>query len=209
MTEDHQRTDHTRRSYDRVAPLYDSMEALVERRYRRWRAQLWSLVRGPRVLEVGVGTGKNLAYYPSEAAMTAIDLSPKMLDRARRRAASLHIEVDLRLGDVQELEFGDQTFDEVVGTFVFCSVPDPLRGLSEVRRVLKPGGHLLLVEHVRAADALAGRLQDLANPFTVRITGVNINRRTADNVTNAGLVIEGDQALGMRGIFRLIRARRP
>lgn len=75
-------------------------------------------------------------------------------------------------------------------------------------RVLKPGGRLLLVEHVCAANALVGRLQDLANPISVRMTGVNVNRRTTDNVTKAGLAVERDEALGMRGIFRLVGARR-
>jgi ubiquinone/menaquinone biosynthesis C-methylase UbiE len=206
---DEARTERTRRSYDRIAPLYDSMEGLVERRYRRWREQLWSLVRGPRVLEVGVGTGKNLPYHPASLEITAIDLSPKMLERARRRAALLGAKPDLQLGDVQSLEFADESFDEVVGTFVFCSVPDPVRGLSEVRRVLKPGGRLLLVEHVRAANALVARLQDLANPLSVRTTGVNINRDTAGNVERAGLRVERDESLGMRGIFRLIVGRRP
>ena len=181
---------------------------LVERRYRSWRERLWSLVGGPRVLEVGVGTGKNLPYHPPDVAITAIDLSPRMLERARRRAASRGVDLELRRGDVQALEFADGSFDGVVGTFVFCSVPDPVLGLAEVRRVLKPAGRLLLVEHVRAAGALVGRLQDLANPASVRMTGVNINRRTAQNVEAARLTIERDEALGVGGIFRLIVAHR-
>jgi ubiquinone/menaquinone biosynthesis C-methylase UbiE len=205
---DPRQTERTRRSYDRLAPLYDKMDALAERRYRAWRERLWSLVRGPRVLEVGVGTGKNLPHHPSGVAITAIDLSPKMLERARRRARTLGAELDLREGDVQALEFADDSFDEVVGTFVFCSVPDPVLGLGEVRRVLSPGGRLLLVEHVRAANVLAGRLQDLANPLSVRMTGVNINRRTASNVERAGFTLERDEALGMRGVFRLMVARK-
>lgn len=201
-------TERTRRSYDRIASVYDAMEAIVERRYRPWRERLWSRAEGPRLLEVGVGTGKNIGYYRQGLQITAVDLSPKMLARARRRASSLAQDIDLRLGDVQALEFDGETFDEVVGTFVFCSVPDPVRGLQEVRRVLKPGGRLLLIEHVRAVGALVGGLQDLANPLSVRATGVNINRRTAENVAAAGLRVEEDEALGLGGIFRLIAARR-
>lgn len=198
----------TRRAYDRIAPCYDAMEGIVERRYRAWRARLWSHVRGPRVLEVGVGTGKNLPYYPGGVEVTAIDLSPRMLERARRRAGRLHANVDLREGNVQSLDFADGTFDEVIATFVFCSVPDPVRGLREVRRVLKPGGRLLLLEHVRAASTPVAWLQDLMNPVSARVMGVNINRRTAQNVTKSGLVLEEDLPLGLRGIFRLLVARR-
>ena len=198
--------ERARSRYDRIAPLYDVMDALPERRYRAWRRRLWPMLRGPRVLEVGVGTGKNMPYYPEDLAITAIDLSPKMLERAQRRASDLGIEVDLQPGDAQALEFVDETFDEVVATFVFCSVPDPVLGLREARRVLKPGGRLRLLEHVRAGNALLGRIQDVANPLSVRMSGVNINRRTVDSVEASGLAIERVEDVGMRGIFKLIVA---
>jgi len=190
-----------------MARVYDPMEALAERRYRPWREQLWSLVTGPYVLEIGVGTGKNLAYHPPGIAITGIDLSPRMLERARRVAEKDGIAVDLRQGDVQALEFESESFDEAVASFVFCSVPDPVLGLREVRRVLKPGGHMFVIEHVRAANALVGRAMDLMNPIVVRGTGVNVNRRTAQNIASAGFTIERDDALGLGGIFRLIVAR--
>lgn len=205
---DSRRTARTRRSYDRMARFYDPMEALAERRYRRWREQLWSLVTGPDVLEIGVGTGKNLPYHPPGMAVTGIDLSPRMLERARRVAERDRISIDLREGDVQTLEFESERFDEAVASFVFCSVPDPVLGLREVRRVLKPGGRLFVIEHVRASNALAGRAMDLMNPIVVRGTGVNVNRRTAQNIASAGFTIERDDALGFRGIFRLIVARK-
>ena len=204
---DPQRTERTRRSYDRMARLYDPMEALAERRYRPWREQLWSMVGGPNVLEIGVGTGKNLPYHPPGLTVTGIDLSPRMLERARRLAEREGFDVELRQGDVQALDFPSDSFDEAVASFVFCSVPDPVLGLREVRRVLKPGGHLFVIEHVRAANAVAGRAMDLMNPIAVRATGVNVNRRTAENIRSAGFTIERDDALGLRGVFRLIVAR--
>ncbi|NIT41773.1 MAG: methyltransferase domain-containing protein, partial [Gammaproteobacteria bacterium] len=97
----------------------DLMEILPERRYISWRERLWSLVRGPEVLEVGVGTGKNLAFYPEGVRVTGIDLTPGMLDRARDRAALLNREATFLLGDAHSLEFPAATFDTVVATFVF------------------------------------------------------------------------------------------
>lgn len=204
---DQKRTGRTRKSYDRMARLYDVMDWLPERRYRPWRQRLWSQVRGPRVIEIGVGTGKNMPFYPRDVEMTAIDLSPKMLERARQCAARLGIDVGLGLGDAQALDLPDNDFDQAVGTFVFCSVTDPVLGLSEVRRVLRDGGRLLLLEHVRAANRLLGRAMDLANPLSVRVTGANINRRTVDNVERAGFEIERVEDVGLRGIFKLIVAR--
>lgn len=131
---------------------------MSERRYRPWREKLWSQVSGSRVSEVGVGTGKNLPFYAESLAVTAIDLTPGMLGRAEARAADLGLEsrVDFRLGEIQELDFADATFDSAVATFVFCSVPDPVLGLRQLKRVVKPRGPILLLEHVRSANALLG-----------------------------------------------------
>lgn len=201
-------TARTQARYQRIAPFYDRMEGLAERRYQPWRRRLWSLVWGPDVLELGVGTGKNLSYYPSHLSMTAIDLTPGMLERACRRAATLGVNVALHLGDAQHLDFPDETFDEVVATFVFCSVPDPVLGLREAARVLKPGGRLLLLEHMRAASPLLGALMDLFNPVVVRVMGANINRRTVENVQRSGLQLLQVEELGMGGIFKLIVAEK-
>ena len=128
---DPKETQITRSRYQRISTLYDFMETLPERRYKPWRERLWSLVKGPKVLEVGVGTGKNIPFYPNGLQITGIDLTPGMLERARKRAVDLKLDVDLRIGDVQALDFPDETFDSVVATFVFCSVPDPLLGLGQ------------------------------------------------------------------------------
>lgn len=199
-------TNTTRSRYQRLAPMYDLMEAFPERRYFPWRKRLWSLVSGPRVLEVGVGTGKNIEFYPQGLEVTGIDLTPGMLERARKRAISLNRQVDLRLGDVQSLDFPDNSFDAVVATFVFCSVPDPVQGLSEVRRVVKPGGQVLILEHMRSAQPIVGLLMDLLNPIVVRTMGANINRRTVENVGNGGLILENVEDVGMGGVFKLIVA---
>lgn len=199
----------TRARYDRIASIYDRLEGRTERRrFQRWREMLWSRVRGPRVLEIGVGTGKNMPFYQNDWQIMAIDLSPRMLEQAKRRAEREHVAVDLRLGDAQALPFADASFDTVIATFVFCSVPDPVRGLQEAFRVLVPGGQLLLLEHVLSKNAILRPLMRLANPFMVRMSGANINRETVRNVERAGFTIQHvDDLWG--DIFKMIEAGRP
>ena len=175
------------RRYDRLAFFYDLMEAPIEKsRFAAWRKRITGRITGDRVLEVGVGTGKNISYYPPGVQVTAVDFSPKMLKRARKTASDLHSHVDLLEMDVQSLAYPDNSFDTVFATFVFCSVPDPVRGLRELRRVCRPGGRLLLLEHMRPGNPFLGVLFDLMNPMVVRMMGANINRRTVDNIQAAG-----------------------
>lgn len=201
-------TEIAKRRYNRIAPIYDLMESLLERsRYSKWRELLWSKVDGTKILEVGVGTGKNFPYYPSGAEITAVDFSDKMLKRAIDRASQQKVKVHLQQMDVQNLNFEDNTFDTIVASFVFCSVPNPVRGLMEVKRVCKPEGRVVLLEHVLSANRIMAWLMNLVNPLVVRVIGANINRRTVDNVIKSNLAVEQVSDLGA-GIFKLIEARK-
>jgi len=202
-----QATALTRARYQRLSTIYDGLEWLMERRSRPWREKLWQFVCGPRVLEVGVGTGKNVEFWPLNCKITAIDLAPGMLDIARQRAKNLNRhEDDLFLADVQHLELPSAIFDTVVATFVFCSVPDPIQGLREIGRVVRPGGQIVLLEHVRIDRPVIGTLMDVLAPLIVRLSGANINRRTVENVHMAGLQIERVEDLDDMGMFKLIFA---
>ena len=198
-------TAEARRRYDRASRYYDfqvwPMELMGMKRFRR---QVIDRVSGPRVLEVGVGTGINLPEYAADLDIEAIDLSPRMLERARRRRG-IRAHVHLQEADVQRLAFADASFNTVVATCVFCSVPDPVLGLKELCRVLRPDGHAVFLEHVRPGGRRLGAFFDRLDPLVSR-AGPHINRRTVENIRAAGFTIETEQDL-FSDILKLIVAR--
>ncbi|WPX08674.1 class I SAM-dependent methyltransferase [Anaerocellum danielii] len=201
------RTEIIRKRYDRAAKYYDVIENMMEKKwFSQWRKLLFSHVKGPKVLEVGVGTGKNMPYYSQDWEIVAIDFSPKMLEKAKERASKLNLQVDLKLMDVQNLEFADNSFDTVVTACVFCSVPDPVLGLKEIHRVLKSDGLLVMLEHVRSKKEPIGKIMDILNPLVVGLYGANINRNTIENLKKAGFEIVEEKNL-LSDIVKLIIAR--
>jgi len=143
---------------------------------KRWRTEVMKELQGD-VLEIGVGTGKNIQYYPDNINVTAIDFSEKMLEKAREKSDIYNKKVKLIHMDAQNIGFPDN---------VFCSVPDPVKGLKEIKRVCKGDGKIIMIEHERSENRAIGLLMDIFNPITLNLYGANINRRTVDNIKKAG-----------------------
>lgn len=169
------------RRYDRVAAFYDIYAAPMEWAGGRRRRQRVISAASGRVLEVGVGTAANLAFYRDSAPLSGIDLSRRMLTRAARRVGRSRRRVPLVQADVEHLPFPDGTFDTVTATCVFCSVGNPVAGFGEVARVTKQTGRVLLLEHVRPAGRVGGWVADLVSPVSRRLFGPSLNRRTEQN----------------------------
>lgn len=179
-------TEKIRKRYDRASKFYDILEQPMEAMsLKKWRLEVVKGLKG-KVLEVGVGTGKNIPYYPDDIDITAIDFSYKMLSKAREKAKKLGKKVKLIQMDAQNMDFPNNTFDMVFTTCVFCSVPDPVKGLREIRRACKPDGKIVMIEHVRSEKKVLGLVMDIFNPLIVNLYGANINRRTVENVRKAG-----------------------
>jgi ubiquinone/menaquinone biosynthesis C-methylase UbiE len=175
------------RGIEQIPWLYDAVCALCERTgLARWRGWLVAGARG-RTLDVGCGTGRNFPLYAPGLRVVGVEFQRESLQRARRRAPG----VPLVLASVEALPFRDRVFDTVVSALVFCSVADPVRGLAEVRRVLRPGGTLRMLEHVRSTRPWKARWQDRLQPAWTRFTGgCRWNRDTERAVERAGFVIE-------------------
>ena len=196
-----------RMRYNRVAGIYDFMEIFAERTFMHWRKGLLARAEG-RVLEVGVGTGRNFPYYPPGVSITGIDVAERMLAAAGRKAARQRVPVELILADVQDLPFLDDIFDSAVSTFVFCSVPDSVRGLREVRRVVRPEGRVLLLEHMQDGRPAAGAMVKFLGRLAGGLLGPAIqNGMSLGNVRQAGLLVENVECLRKKGKVESIVAR--
>jgi ubiquinone/menaquinone biosynthesis C-methylase UbiE len=183
-------TERVRGLWDKAAPRFDRMMGFWEKvLFAGGREWACSRASGD-VLEIAVGSGRNLPYYPRDVRLTAIELSPAMLELARARAAELGREVDLRLGDAQALELPDDSFDTVVATFSLCSIPDDRKAVAEAKRVLRPGGRLILFEHVRSPSLPVRTVQRLLDPLTVRFEGDHLVREPLEHIRAEGLEID-------------------
>jgi ubiquinone/menaquinone biosynthesis C-methylase UbiE len=197
-----------RRYWDKHSKTYDREMRFLDRVLfgdtRRWICQQAS----GEVLEVAIGTGLNLGHYPPEVRVTGIELSPDMLAIARRRADDLGRQVTLRVGDAEALEFPCATFDTVVCTFSLCAIPDHRRALAEMTRVLRPGGVLLLADHVASSVPVLRATQRALEWVTIPRGGEHFRRRPLEHVRAAGFRIERHDRFAAGTVERLA-ARKP
>ena len=177
--------------YQRIAPFYDLLDLPFEHgRYRAIRPLLFEGLSG-RILDAGVGTGRNMPFYPPGAEMTGIDLSPAMLARAEKRRSALRASVTLYQMDVARLGFPDDSFDAAVATFLFCVLPSQSQApaLQELGRVVKPGGTIRLLEYVRPSGTVRRAVARLWAPWMKWAYGAGFDRRTEEHISSAGLEI--------------------
>ncbi len=201
-------TERRRRIWDTEAPRYDRRIRVMERLlFGDGRAWVCAQATGD-VLEVAVGTGRNFPFYPAGVRLTGIDLSAGMLAIARERARRLGLDADLRQGDAQVLPFPDASFDTAVCTLSLCNIPDDRQAVAEMRRVLRPGGQLLLLDHVRSSAPLVRAVQRLLEIVTLRCEGDHLLRRPMLHVRAVGLQIQRDERSKL-GIVERLSARKP
>ena len=183
-------TERVQRVQDKAAPKYDrSMDRWDKVLFAGGRDWVCNQAKGD-VLEIAIGTGRNLPHYPPEIRLTGVELSPKMLEIARKRAADLGREIELRLGDAQHLDLPDESFDTVVCTFGLCTIPDERQAISEAHRVLRPGGRFVLIEHVRSPVRVVRAVEQLIEPLTLRFEADHLTRDPLDHLEPLGFRIE-------------------
>jgi ubiquinone/menaquinone biosynthesis C-methylase UbiE len=198
-----------------LARYWDKHASRYDRDMDRWDRRLfgasrpWACGRAVGdVLEVAIGTGRNLPYYPAGVRLTGIDLSPRMLSIARDRAASLGRAADLRPGDAQALDFPDFSFDTVLCTLGLCAIPDERGAITEMARVLRPGGRLVLVDHVVAGPRVLRAMQWLYERISIPLAGEHFRRRPLVYVRDLGFRVEQSDRFRFGIVERLV-ARKP
>jgi ubiquinone/menaquinone biosynthesis C-methylase UbiE len=200
--------DRFRRYWDKEAASYDKSMQFFERLLSP-DSRPWVCAQATgNTLEVAVGTGLNLPYYPADVQLTGVDFSPAMLSLARRRAEQLGRVMDLREANAHELPFPDASFDTVVCTYGLCAIPDESRAVSEMKRVLRPGGLLLLVDHIAGGAWPTRAVQRLLEAVTVPLQGEHFLRRPLHQVRAEGLSVERCERFKL-GVIERLAARRP
>ena len=192
-----------KRKWDGAAKSFDLLSFGDDRRFGGYKKRLFAKMHG-KSLMVAAGTGNDFKYFPPDQDIVALDISPKMLEKAAPRAIGYPGALVLREMDVCKLDYPDDMFDTVVTVCTFCSVPKPIVGLRELRRVLKPGGQILMFEHMRSGVAQFGVLLDLMTPLTRKL-GPDLNRDTVGNVLKAGFRLRRIENVYM-DIVRIIEA---
>jgi ubiquinone/menaquinone biosynthesis C-methylase UbiE len=200
-------TERVRQIQDKGAPGYDRQMRFFDKvLFAGGREWACSHASG-EILEIAVGTGRNLPHYPPDARLTGIEFSPEMLEIAHRRVEELGRKADLRLGDAQALEFDDESFDTVIITLALCTIPDDRKATSEARRVLRPGGRLVLLEHVRSPVLAVRAVQRALDPLAVRFEADHLVRDPLDYLADEGFEIESVQR-SKWGIVERVLARK-
>ncbi len=193
------------RAYELYAPVYDFIFDWIFAPGRTAAVKLLDLERSDSVLEVGIGTGLNLPLYPWACQLTGIDLSQEMLDKAVERVQTLAMpNVTLKVMDATSLDFGDNEFDKVVATYTISAVPDPVAVLKEMRRVVKPDGIIVILNHFRSDRRLTGWIEDLLAPVCTRL-GWKSNLPLAPLLEQVGLVPESITQVNMFDGWRLVK----
>ncbi len=178
----------TQAKWDKAAPTFDIMAGRgAEKRWRPFKEALFSHMEG-RILFLALGTGLDIETFPPGKTITAIDISPKMLEVAAPRIAAYDGEINAQVMDVHELGFDEGSFDQVFTSCTFCSVPRPVEGLRALRRVLKPGGELYMFEHTGSKYYPFKIMMDVMTQLTRKI-GPDMNRTTVANVRAAGFTV--------------------
>lgn len=208
MTDPEARTEKWRRHWDKQAPSYDRVMGVFDRvLFGDSREWVCSRASGD-VLEVAVGTGLNLPLYSRDVTLSGVEWSPGMLARAQRRVQELDRHVSLLEGDARSLPFSESSFDAVVCTFSLCAIPEEPRAIAEMARVLRPGGRLLLADHVTSTSRPVRVVQGLAERITVPTGGEHFVHRPLDEMRSAGLDVEASQRFKLGVVERLV-ARKP
>jgi ubiquinone/menaquinone biosynthesis C-methylase UbiE len=201
-------TERVRAIQDKEAPHYDRQISFFERvLFGGGREWVCSRAKGD-VLELAAGTLRNLPHYPAGISLTAVELSPEMAALGRKRAEELGRDIDLRVGDAQSLEFADQRFDTVTCTLGFCTIPDTTAAAKEAYRVLRPGGRLLMLEHVRSPVRAVRGVERLLEPLFIRFMADNLTREPLDYLPGVGFEID-EVVRSKWGIVERLRAHKP
>lgn len=198
--------DKTQRKWDAASRTFDWFTFADDRRLGPHKRRLFAKLQG-QTLAVAAGTGNDFKFFPPGQRIVAIDISPKMLERAARKATTYQGTIELRQMDVCQLEFADNTFDTVATVCTFCSVPRPIIGLRELYRVLRPGGQILMFEHVRSNIGPFGILLDVMTPLS-RLVGPELNRNTVVNMQKAGFRLRREENVYL-DIIKIIEGVKP